>query len=290
MKSNIGAGKVVVGIILSFLILVLSQSCAFSIGNMLMVKGVPTYVAYAVIGILYIGFSYFMIKILCEKILKYKLEKLMITKFRINFKWLCIGILVPMAVTGVYMLLPGELKSNNFDTTKILGAVSTSILMIGLSAGIVEEMVFRGVIMNLLNEKWGKKVAIIVPAIFFAAVHILNGKISFFSAIQLIVVGTLAGCMFSFIAFERKSIWNSAIVHALWNFIMIGQIFNISTDFTEASMYSYKISSKNAMITGGDFGIECSVIAAIAYIIVIIIAYLGAKKQEKTNNKVKVLN
>ena len=54
----------------------------------------------------------------------------------------------------------------------------------GIAAGFVEEMVFRGVILNLLRKKWNRKVAVIVPSVLFGMVHILGMDFSIGSCLQ----------------------------------------------------------------------------------------------------------
>ncbi|MEG2406603.1 MAG: CPBP family intramembrane glutamate endopeptidase, partial [Clostridiales bacterium] len=101
------------------------------------------------------------------------------------------------------------------------------------------------------------------------------------------VAGTLAGVMFSLITIETKSIWNSAFVHALWNIVMIGGVLSIGNAVDEYSIYTYVIGSKSFMITGGDFGIESSVISVIAYAIVSLIAFRAIKNKIKTQEELQ---
>ena len=88
--------------------------------------------------------------------------------------------------------------------------------------------------------------------------------------------------MFSLITIETKSIWNSAFVHAIWNMVIIGGILQIGNQVSEYSIYSYVFKSEYFFITGGDFGIEASVISVIASILVSFIAFIGIKENAKT--------
>ncbi|MEG0961621.1 MAG: hypothetical protein RSD28_01015 [Lachnospiraceae bacterium] len=95
--------------------------------------------------------------------------------------------------------------------------------------------------------------AIIVPSLLFGVLHIIGMDFDFLSCALVLVAGTLVGVMFSLITIETNSI------------------------------YTYVIRSKSFMITGGDFGIESSVISAIAYAIVSFIAFIGIKNNIKTH-------
>ena len=122
-------------------------------------------------------------------------------------------------------------------------------------------------------EKWyNKKVASIVPSLLFGFVHILGMDFDLLSCMLVIFAGTMVGIMFSLIASETKSIWNSAIVHAVWNIVILGGFIWIGTEFDEYSLCSYVLDTKSFILTGGEFGIESSLIAVIGYCLVSILA------------------
>lgn len=45
------------------------------------------------------------------------------------------------------------------------------------------------------------------------------------SGLLVALAGTLSGIMFSLIAVKSGSVWNSGIVHAIWNIIIVGGSF-----------------------------------------------------------------
>ena len=89
----------------------------------------------------------------------------------------------------------------------------------------------------------------------------------------------MVGIMFSMIAMESDSVWNSGIVHSIWNIIIIGGGLSISEKANEYSVMTYVLDSKSFVITGGEFGIEASVIALIGYIVVTLIAFVMMKRR-----------
>ena len=141
----------------------------------------------------------------------------------------------------------------------------------GLKAGILEEMVFRGYVMKLLEKRWNSYIAILIPSFVFSLFHIpaIENK-NMVSILLVVVSGTLVGTMFSLIAYESKSISNSILVHFLWNLIFITDILQISTPQQTYGhpIFSLSIPSEHIWITGGGFGIEASLIAVIGYAIV----------------------
>ena len=92
----------------------------------------------------------------------------------------------------------------------MFNTLSAGVAFTGIAAGFVEEMVFRGVILNALKKRWNIKVAVIVPSMLFGIVHVLGQDFSIGSCLLVIIAGTMVGVMFSMIAIESGSIWNSA--------------------------------------------------------------------------------
>lgn len=62
-----------------------------------------------------------------------------------------------------------------------------------LAAGFVEEMVFRGIILNILKDKWNTKTAVLIPSLLFGIVHIIGMDFSLVSCLLVLVAGTMAG-------------------------------------------------------------------------------------------------
>ena len=144
-----------------------------------------------------------------------------------------------------------------------------------------EELLFRGLLMNAVIKKWGRTVGILAPSALFASLHIIGMNFSLASCIQVMVAGTMVGVMFSFIALEGRSVWNSAIVHGVWNMIIIGGGLTIGTEINEYSVSSYVLETRAFLLTGGEFGIESSVVAIIGYIVVSLAAVWMIRRQSR---------
>lgn len=154
------------------------------------------------------------------------------------------------------------------------------IIFIGLATGIVEEALFRGVIMSALEYRCNKKVAIIIPSVLFGLLHILGNDMNFLSMIQLVIAGSVVGILFSMVTYESGSIWCSALLHGIWNIIIIGGILHIGISPDEMSIYNYVLDTQSFLISGGDFGIEASIISIVVYILFSVLAIYLIKKRE----------
>ena len=269
-------------IVFSILILIVSQVLAEVIASIIHAIKVPEFICNALAGVLYVLFAYLLIKKLCTKYLNHKMEEYYIPKFSIKWYWILIGLLLPLCVSGVYLLfISGTYTTVSLSLFKKLSLIAAGIFYFGIGAGIVEEMVFRGIIMNALDKRYNKAVAIIAPSLLFGLVHILGTGFNLLSSLLVILAGTMVGIMFSLIAQSHKSIWNSAIVHALWNIIIIGGILHIGNPASEDTLYNYVLKSNSFLLTGGEFGIESSIIATIGYLIVAAITFIVIKDKLK---------
>lgn len=213
----------------------------------------------------------------------YKIFHLKFEDFGINlhFKWwgLVIAVLLPAYMVIVY-LIAGKLTVNEHATAEKVFLILNS-LTLGLQSGFLEEILFRGIFMKSLENRWNKTVAIWAPSLFFSLVHIPGmSSFSVVGILVLIVAGTMVGVMFSTSAYKGSSIANSAIIHAVWNFTLIANVFNIATEGSENanSLFSISLPTNNIFITGAEFGIEASIFAILAYVVVSLI--LMPKKKE----------
>lgn len=240
---------------------------------MLILGNIPAGICNIAAGIIYVGLAYVLLKLLSKKVLRTEMDNLGMPQLSIKAKWMIVAVLLPAAVKAVYLLfIPGKYVLSGIGGSQIFEVLSTGIVFTGIAAGFVEEMVFRGVILNLLKEKWNLKIAVLVPSVIFGIVHIIGMDFSVVSCLLVLVAGTMVGIMFSMIAIESGSVWNSGIVHALWNIVIIGSGLSISEKVEEYSVMTYVLDSKNFAITGGEFGIESSVIALSGYAIVTLAA------------------
>ena len=201
-----------------------------------------------------------------------KALRLEMSDFGITFavrRWgiLC-AVLLPAFVAGTFMLL-GDTAVQPLSDGDIFW-IFTAALFLGAKSGIVEEMLFRGYMMRLLEKGWGRSAAIWVPSVLFALLHVPSMETFSVAGVLLLAVsGTLVGVMFSLAAYRGNSISNSALIHGVWNFVMITDILHITTaqEAYGAPLISVILPSDNIFLTGGGFGIEASVIAAVGYLL-----------------------
>lgn len=271
--------KMIVTIVFGLLALIVAQTLSQVMASVLLVVKVPEFICNMCAGILYVVIAFIFVKLLCEKYIKEDMSSYYIPKFQVKGKWIVIAIALPVLVTVCYLFLNGSFKENTMDLNDKLTAVSAGLFFTAFGAGFVEELVFRGIIMNVIEKRFNKKVAIIVPSLLFGFVHVIGMNFDVLSCVLVVFAGTMVGIMFSLIASEEKSIWNSAIVHMIWNLVIIGDVLSIGTTMNESSLYSYILETDSFVLTGGEFGIESSVIAVAGYCLVSLFVFLTNQKK-----------
>ena len=217
------------------------------------------------------------------KILKMDAEELGIVPKRFQIKWLLLAIALPVVVLLFYaFVLPGKpyvAQPGKFWESFLVGFFGA-----GLMAGITEEVVFRGIIFRYMKKTLGVKVAVIVPAILFACLHIMNMEtFDVLDLVILILAGSSVAIMFTLYALNTDMIYPGAIAHCLWNTLIIGGTFGVGEIVNGSANDSYiiiPIVSESKLLTGGNFGVEAAVPAIVGYIVVAVIGYMSYKKRK----------
>lgn len=146
---------------------------------------------------------------------------------------------------------------------------------------------FRGIIMTALEKRWNKGIAVLVPSVIFALSHVIGADLDLPSILHLLIAGSLTGILFSLVTMESRSIWNSTLMHAVWNILLVGGIFYIGTEKSDLYIFNYVLDSRDFLVTGGDFGVEASVFAVIGYGIFILAAVLMMRGRKKGKMRIR---
>ena len=274
-------GKVFLAILIIVIAQLLAELVLMPFGEP---KGIMRGVVNGLWGILYPAFAIVFVWLFAKFICKKKMSEMLMPKVSVKLRWVVAAFILPLAVTFFYVLVvPGETIIYSLDAAGKFSAIVTAVIHTGFAAGVVEEMVFRGLIMDLLKERWNMAVAVIAPSVVFGFVHVLGMNYGLFDILLVTVAGTMVGIMFSLVALEGGSVWNSAVMHMVWNTIIIGGIFIVGLDKDPRDIAHYLIASDKFWITGGEFGIEAALPATIGYTVFALIALVMLKK--KTTKK-----
>ena len=211
-------------------------------------------------------------------------------------KWISVGFVLPLSVILIYLIF-GKIEflghADPLSSSKIIYLVVATISM-ALLGGIIEEILFRGYMFRILEEKWNTTIAILGPAMLFGSIHLLMiDSIDLVNVILVVIPISLIGVMFGLIVHVTRNIWNAVVIHGIWNLFLAGRIIRISAFEKHQfdAIYQLQITSDNIFLTGGSFGVESAVPAIAVYLIAILVLLLyTARKCSRDTLKEEVLD
>lgn len=281
---KIDTKRTIIAIVLSILILVAAQLVSLLAGNGIIALGAQDAIGNVIAAVLYPPLTLMGLKLLCNKFLKHSLEDFGFSRFKIKPVWAVTAVLMPALVVIGFLFVPGHWENTAMNSAQLAKALTGAILFTGFAVGFVEEAVFRGVIMKVLEMRWNKWVAIIIPSVIFGVLHVIGTGMDLLSFLQLVIAGSVVGILFSLVTYESGNIWSNAFIHSVWNMCMGSGILYISNEMSENSIFNYVLDTNSFLISGGDFGVEASCISIAAYVVFIIVAIILLKRKGAKQN------
>lgn len=168
---------------------------------------------------------------------------------------LAIGTLLFSVMTGIVALLGG------FEVLGVRGAGQIwTMLAIAIVSGVVEETLFRGIVLRHLEALVGTWWALAFTSGLFGLLHITNPDATWWSSLAIALeAGILLGAAYLL----TRRLWLAIGIHAAWNFTQ-GWIFSVPVSGGDAPLgllITRRIGPD--WLTGGDFGLEASVVAMV---------------------------
>lgn len=191
-----------------------------------------------------------------------KFEKRNIKEFSVKgiCKSIIIGMLIGAVLQGLTILvivLYGGFEIVSFNP------ISNMItpFVIAFSVAIFEEILIRGIIFRIIEEKLGSYISLLISAIIFGALHLANPNSTIISAL---CVGMEAGILLGVSYIYSRNLWFPIAIHFAWNFVQSGIFGAITSGYEKSSSLLTTKITGIPIITGGEFGPE-GTIQAIAF-------------------------
>jgi membrane protease YdiL (CAAX protease family) len=145
------------------------------------------------------------------------------------------------------------------------------------TVAIIEEILVRGIIFRIVEEKLGTYISLAISSLLFGAFHLLNPHSTLISGICITTAGFMLGAAFVY----SRNLWMPIALHFAWNFTQSG-IFGAITSGNDktGSLLEAKIQGPE-FITGGEFGPEGSIQAIAFCILGTILLLFLSKKEDK---------
>jgi membrane protease YdiL (CAAX protease family) len=137
----------------------------------------------------------------------------------------------------------------------------------GMMSGVavMEEVLFRGVLFRILEERVGTVISLVVSSLLFGATHLVNVNATPWGALS---IGLTGGAMLASAYVVTRSLWFPIGLHFAWNFTHAG-LFGIavsgSNDVPNGLLHT--TLSGPSVVTGGTFGPEASLMALLVCLV-----------------------
>jgi membrane protease YdiL (CAAX protease family) len=154
-------------------------------------------------------------------------------------------------------------------------------LTMAFTSAIFEEILMRGIIFRITEEKLGSYFALFISAVLFGAMHIGNPNSSLTAAIGLAIQ---AGLLLASAYIYSRNLWFPIAIHFAWNFTQ-SAIFgaNVSGNTISKTLITSNIEGAE-WFTGGQFGPEGSIQATAFCLITTVILLILSHKEGKIIN------
>ncbi|WIX87875.1 type II CAAX endopeptidase family protein [Amycolatopsis sp. DG1A-15b] len=164
------------------------------------------------------------------------------------------GVLIGIALFGAVIAniaLLGDYEVRGWGT--VAGAAGLVGFM--AAAAVTEELLFRGVLFRIVEERTGTGIALVLTGVLFGLSHLFNPDATLWGAIAIAIE---AGGLLTAAYVATRKLWLPIGLHFGWNFAGAG-IFGtvVSGNGTPQGLLD-AVTSGPSIVTGGAFGPEGS--------------------------------
>jgi membrane protease YdiL (CAAX protease family) len=162
--------------------------------------------------------------------------------------------------------------ASSADTSSVLIASIES----ALGGAIVEELIFRGLMLQAIDKLGGKPLALAVTSLFFGVAHLGNPGATLWSGFAIALeAGVLLGSAFLW----RRNLWFAIGLHFAWNAIE-GLLGIPVSGHPATGLFTVKVHGA-ALLTGGNFGLETSIVPVVISLLISIPMLIGTARNQR---------
>ncbi|WP_125461262.1 CPBP family intramembrane glutamic endopeptidase [Paenibacillus ihbetae] len=177
---------------------------------------------------------------------------------------------------SVFIIMALGGYSFQWASSASVGSVLTSSIGAALGAAIVEELIFRGLVFQAIDRFGGKPLALAVTSLFFGIAHLGNTGATLWSSFAIALeAGVLLGAAFLW----RRNLWFAMGLHFSWN--AIEELLGIPVSgHSSAGLFTVEVNG-TTLLTGGDFGLEGSIVPVVVSLLISIPMLIGAARYRR---------
>lgn len=154
-------------------------------------------------------------------------------------------------------------------------AWASDLLMTGLFAAVVEEVLFRGMVFRLLEQTLGSWAGVGISAVVFGSVHAFAAEATVVSTLNTVVE---AGLLLAVVYLITRSLWVVIGLHAAWNVVLSNVLgIPVSGNTNEGLVITHPSGSE--VISGGAYGLEASLVTLVVLTAVAVTGLVFAQRR-----------
>jgi CAAX protease family protein len=184
-----------------------------------------------------------------------------------------LGIVLGLVFIGASMLMVITEFSFSWSSGSALSIVA-SMAAVSLGAAVTEELLFRGLALQALERLCGSWAALAITAVLFGLLHLANPGATVWSSLTIAIeAGVLLGAAFLW----RRNIWLVVGLHFAWN-TAVG-LLGIPVSGHPATGLLVTRPTGPDLLTGGEFGIEASIVPVIVSLLLAVPMLIAARRR-----------
>jgi len=191
-----------------------------------------------------------------------------------------LGLVAALAILGIGSLLLVATGNITFISANL--SISPLMLELGLMliVAFVEELIFRGYLLNNLMQSMNKWLALLITSVLFALFHQSNPDVTLVAIINILLAGFLIGINYIF----TRNLWFGICFHFAWDFFQ-GPILGYEVSGLKLSSLLQQVASGSEFLTGGEFGFEGSLLCPLLFALFIIIFSVAFNRRYQAAGK-----
>ncbi len=152
--------------------------------------------------------------------------------------------------------------------------IVASMAAVSFGGAVTEELLFRGIALQALERLWGSWPALAITGALFGLAHMANPDATVWSSLAIAIeAGVLLGAAFLW----RRNLWLTMGLHFAWN-TSVG-LLGIPVSGRSVTGLLVTRPTGPDLLTGGDFGLEASIVPVILSLLLAIPMLVAARRR-----------
>ncbi len=156
-------------------------------------------------------------------------------------------------IIGIALLFGATINARETLYESIYGTFLTAL---------AEEMIFRGMMLRALEQRFGGIIGVFMSSMAFACAHFFNTNYTSAAFPNIVLAGIVFGVMYLL----TRSLWLSLSFHASWNFIE----YSVFGRYPDPSIFAGVPPQYRWLLTG-DYGIEQGVMTTFVLLVILVV-------------------